>query len=440
MNIRGLALDLLCEYEAGGKYVNLSLSSHRADGLTREERAALTALLYTTVERKLTYDYYISALSGRSTAEINPRTLMILRLGLCQLCHMRSVPAFAAVNETVSLARNKGERAFVNGVLRAAARAGEALPLPDPKKNYRRYLSVKHSFPTETVRLFISLYGQENTERLLECFNGEGYTDLTVNTRKIAVEDYLSTLKAAGIAAVRSEDAPLSLRIEGSVNPERLPGFAEGYFLVQDRASLISAYALGASRGERIIDVCACPGGKSLATAILTDDNAEITSLDIHESKLSLIEGSIERLGLKSVSVAACDATEGKCELFGSFDKVICDVPCSGLGVLGKKPDLRYKSEEAREELPALQYAILSRSAEYLKVGGELVYSTCTLDPRENREVLSRFLEENRGFVRTPFAVGKYNASEGELTLTPHEDGTDGFFMAKIRKIAENDN
>ena len=180
MNIRQIALRILDEYEAGGKFINLALSSHLTDKLSREEKAALTALLYTSVERKLTYDYYICALAGRSDGDIDPHTKNILRLGLCQLIDMHSVPDFAAVNETVKLAEGKGERSFVNGILRAAARQKDTLPAPKEEKNYRRYMSVKYSFPLSTVKHFDSLYGREDTEALLDFFNNEKYTDITV--------------------------------------------------------------------------------------------------------------------------------------------------------------------------------------------------------------------------------------------------------------------
>ena len=435
MNVRKIALNLLNEYEAGEKYANLSLSSHTTDGLSADERSALTALFYTTVEHKLTYDYYIAALSGRSIEKIDLYTKNILRLGLCQIADMRSIPDFAAVNESVKLARNGGERAFVNAILRSAVRVKDSLPLPDRKKNAARFLSVKYSFPLHTVKLFISLYGEEECERLLETFNGSKYTDLTVNTLKITPVSLISSLKEQGIVATADEGLGSSLRILGSFNPERTGGFSEGKFFVQDKASLLSSAALSPKSGELIIDTCACPGGKSFAAAILSGDKAKIYSYDLHESKLSLVTEGAMRLGLTSISADAVDALVGNPDLFGKADKVICDAPCSGLGVLGKKPDLRYKSQEAIDGLPELQGEILKTSAKYLKVGGELVYSTCTLNPKENEEVVELFLRENEDFAKKDFTAGSYASDNGSLTLTPTTDGTDGFFMAKIVRV-----
>ena len=434
MNIRKLAVSLLAEYELGGKYVNLSLSSHMLDSLSREERAALTALLYTTVERKLTYDYYISALSKRAAEDIEPHTRNLLRIGLCQIADMASIPDFAAVNETVKLARNPGERSFVNGVLRAAVRAKESLPLPDKDKNYRRYLSVKYSFPLPLVKLFDSILGKDGTEALLSYYNTEKYTDLAVNTLKISVKDYLVLLKERGIEASVDEITGISVRIPHSVNPEYLPGFSDGLFFVQDRACTISAFALAPKPGETVIDVCACPGGKSFAAAIIMGDGGNISSYDLHESKLSLIESGAERLGVKSLTAMQCDARTPKEELFGKADRVICDVPCSGLGVLSKKPDLRYKSEESIAALPSLQLEILCESAKYLKVGGTLIYSTCTLNTAENEDVVNDFLSQNHGYATEDFSVGELCSKAGALTLYPHISKTDGFFIAKIKR------
>ena len=434
MNIRQIALRILDEYELGGKYINLALSTHAADNLTREEKAALTVLLYTVVERKLTYDYYICAISKRSDSDIDIHTKNILRLGLCQLVDMTSIPDFAAVNETVKLARQKGERAFVNGILRAAQRMKNSLPMPSEEKNYKRYLSVKYSFPLDTVKHFDSLFGREETENLLKFYNEAKYTDITVNTNKISVKEYKAALSERGIETEECTGIKNTLRINNSVNPERLYGFSEGYFFVQDRASLISALALSPEKGDTLVDVCSAPGGKSFSSAILMGNEGKIHSFDLHESKLSLITSGRDRLGLNIIDVDQGDATCPKEELFGTADKLICDAPCSGLGVLGKKPDLRYKDMNSISELPSLQLKILSESVKYLKVGGVAVYSTCTLNPRENEEVVSAFLSENSDFELVPFKVGEFSAESGMLTLLPHKHNTDGFFMAKIIK------
>ncbi len=437
MNARVLALKMLNAYEEEGKYVNLSLSSHSADALSPQERNFLTALLYTAVERKITYDYYINSLSERSPEKIDLYTRNILRLGICQIVGMDKIPDFAAVNETVKLARNKGEGGFVNGILRAVIRNKENLPMPKREKNSARYLSVLHSFPLWIVKRFIGLYGEDECERLLEAFNKSGTTDFTVNTLKITRNKLISRLSELGYNAYPSPFSDNSVRACGSIDPKSIEGFSEGEFFVQDSACAAAITTLAPKAGERLADVCACPGGKSFAAAILMGDKGEISSYDIHESKLSLIESGAERLGLSVISTAVCDGAQGVMEKFGTLDKVICDVPCSGLGVLGKKPDIRYKSEDSLNELPELQLSILKASAKYLKAGGRLLYSTCTLNPEENQDVVKKFLEKAPDFHTVDFSIGEHKSRNGSFTFVPHIHNTDGFFISILEKTGQ---
>lgn len=434
MTVREIALAMLNEYETGGKYINLALSSHRRDSLSSGEKSALTVLLYTTVERLITLDYYLSKVAKRGKNQFDPYTLNILRLGACQILYMRNIPDYAAVNESVKLARSPEERSFVNGVLRALVRKekeGE-LTLPPREKNEARYLSIEKSFPLSLVKHFISLYGVAETEKILDAYNSQNYTDLTVNLTRITREGLLSLFSENGTQASPSALSEITVRIDGSCDPEMLPGFNEGYFFVEDTASAISALVLGTREGDRVIDVCAAPGGKSFAAAILSGGGG-VSSFDIHESKLSLISSGAERLGL-DIEVAPLDATVGSEALYGSFDRVICDVPCSGLGVLGKKSDMRYRDIDGIFELPDLQYSILDVASRYLKTGGSMVYSTCTLNPPENERVVERFLAEHSDFRLVPFTVGEIS-SEGIFTLLPHVHNTDGFFISKLEKV-----
>ena len=432
MNIRKLAHTLLLEYELMGKYVNLSLASHKADGLSPAERGILTSLLYTTVERKLTLDYYISSIAKRPCEKIDISTLCLLRLGLCQIVHMDSVPDFAAVNETVKLARNRGEGSFVNGVLRAAVRLGDAYPMPDEKKNYRRYLSVKYSYPLPLVKHFDTLVGRERCERILAFYNERKGTDIFINSLKISPAEYKARLSEAGIKFSENDICENSVRLDGSISPERFFGFDEGYFLVQDRSSTMSALVLGLKEGESMIDTCSAPGGKSIVSAIMSGDSASVKALDIHQNKLTLIEKSLKRLGILSVECRENDAERPIEEYIGGIDKVLCDVPCSGLGVLSKKPDLRYKDLSALDDLPNLQYSILSASAKYLKAGGTLVYSTCTLNRAENEDVVERFIAENPDYSFEDFEVGNHTSCKGMFTIYPDLHNSDGFFISKI--------
>ncbi len=435
MTVFELAYRLLGQYETSGKYVNLSLSSHMTDGLSKENKAILTALLYKTVEKKLTYDYYISALSKRSMDKITPEARDALRLGLCALLDMKSFPDHAAVNEAVKLVRHKGERAFVNGVLRGAARQKEQLPLPDKNKNAARYYSVYYSIPLSTVKYFISLLGEEGAVSFFESVNTtERKTTLTVNTLKISVKEFIDKLSLAGYEASAAKYSPVSVYLFGSVDPRQLPGFSEGEFFVQDEASAIAPLTLGADKGELIIDTCSAPGGKSFLLSLISGDAAEVHSFDIHDSKLSLITAGAERLGLGGIRAEAKDAQLPEKSLFGKADRVLCDVPCSGLGVLSKKPDLRYKDITSLSSLSQLQLSILCASSKYLKPGGRLVYSTCTLRREENEDIVDKFLMDNPDFEAVDFAFSDLRSENGRMTLYPHIHGTDGFFISKLRK------
>ena len=432
MNIREIALKLLLDYEECGKYVNLSLSSHITDNLSREEMGRLTGMLYTTVEGKLRYDYYIAALAARPVEKLSAHTLGILRLGMAQIFDLERLPDFAAVNETVKLAKNSGERAFVNAILRKAVEVKDNPPLPDKNKNAPRYYSVKYSVPLKTVKHLISELGENGAVAFLEKINTVAHTTLTVNTQKIGVDELVAELEKSGYDVSRAKFSEYSVYVNGSFDVRRAKGYNEGFFFVQDEASAISVLALGACSKDVIIDVCSAPGGKALAASVFSGGGS-VTAFDLHESKISLINGAAKRLGLP-VSATARDALSPDAALFGKADKVICDAPCSGLGVMAKKPDLRYKDICVADELPELQYNILTASSRYLKSGGAMIYSTCTINKCENEEVVSRFLADNPEFYKEDFKVGSLESKDGMLTLYPHIHNTDGFFVARLRR------
>ena len=434
MNTREIAVKLLRSYEENDSYVNLSLNSSLVSSLSAEDRSFVTALLYTTVERRITIDYIISALAKRPVTDISPKALSLLRIGLAQILYMEGVPSYAAVSETVALAGGKGERGFVNGVLREAQRQKDSLPMPPREKNLARYLSVRYSVPLALSKYLLSLLGETEAEALLSAFLTHPPLTIAVNTLRISRDDFLSILKEKEIPAEKTEFSPYGIRILSPMAVTSLPGYAEGWFFVQDEASQLSALALSPMPGARTVDTCAAPGGKSMLSAILMQNRGEVLSLDLHDSKLPLIRESASRLGLSIVRAEQQDAETAREAESGAFDFVLCDVPCSGLGVLWKKPDLRYRVMEGREALPSLQKKILSQSASYVARGGTLVYSTCTLRPEENEDVVRDFLASHPEFSLEPFAFGALSAAEGMLTTYPHLHGMDGFFVAKMRR------
>ena len=387
MNIRKLALDMLLDYELNGKYVNLSLSSHLADSLSAAERGQLTALLYTAVERKLTYDYYIASLGGRNIDDVDIYTKNVLRLGLCQILHMHSIPDFAATNETVKLARNKGEGAFVNGILRAAVRNKENMPLPSAQKNFKRYLSVKYSFPEEIVEF---LWDTGFCEELLKSLNSEPETTVRVNALK--KEELETTMEVSPIYS--------GARILKGTDIAENPDYQKGRIIPQDIAAMMAGLALSPKAGDTVIDMCAAPGGKTSHLAELMENEGKIYAFDIHPHKIEIIKKNAERMGISIIDARLGDGCKLQEEFLEKADKVLCDVPCSGLGIIRRKPDIKWNKDDI-EELPEIQYGILQNAAKYLKVGGELVYSTCTILKRENEDVVMRFLEENENFELT---------------------------------------
>ena len=414
---RALAFTLLLDWAEKGQYPNIALDhALRRHKLSSADRALLTTLVYGVIERALTLDAIIDGLAAR---EIEPRVRALLRLGIYQLRYLDRVPAHAAVNETVELAPRR-VRGFVNAILRAYGRQKEEFAFADPTDTHT--MSVAYSVAEPICAAFIEAFGLSRAASILAAFGKTPPLTLRVNTLRVSRDAYLARLAAAGIAASPCA-AESGIRLSGSMNPTELPGFAEGDCFVQDEASQRCVAALGAQAGELVLDLCACPGAKSFGAAIDMGNRGRVISADLHENKLSLVRSGAERLGISIIETAARDARTVVEELVGRADRVICDVPCSGLGVLGKKPDLRYKSIEAAERLPAIQAAILETAARYVRVGGRLVYSTCTLLPAENQGVTAPFLAAHPEFVVVE-----------ERTLTPDADRTDGFYFCAMER------
>lgn len=432
MDLRKEALSLLLDWEEKKTYINISVAA-KAAGLPAQERRFLTALVYGAVERRITLDHLIGAFAERSVGDLAPHTRNLLRLGLYQLLYMEGVPAFAAVNETVRLGKNPGEKGLVNGVLRKAQRQKGSLPFPPKEKNPARYLSVVYSLPAWLVKHFLSFYGEE-TEALLAAFNENPPLTVAVNLSRLSRDELLEKFLSAGIPAEKTPFSDQGIRVLAPCPPNTLPGFAEGLCWVQDEASQLVSLALDPQPGETVIDLCACPGGKSFGAASRMAGRGSILSFDLHKSKLSLIASGAERLGFSMIQLAEGDATVQNNALLEMADRVICDVPCSGLGVLSKKPDLRFREKEGISSLPPLQAEILENAAKYLRPGGVMIYSTCTLSPEENEEQVAAFLEKHPDFVPVEFSAGALSSKDGMMTLLPHRHKTDGFFLAKMKK------
>jgi 16S rRNA (cytosine967-C5)-methyltransferase len=304
---------------------------------------------------------------------------------------------------------------------------------PDRETSPVESLSVRHSFPEDVSRRFIELYGYDRAERIFEIFNRPPKLTLRINTLKISREDYARLLDEKGIEYTLSKRLENAILLE-NISFSSLPGFDEGYFFVQDEASQICVEAIETEAGMLMIDSCSCPGSKSFGSAIKMGNKGKILSFDLHASKLKLIDKSAERLGIDIIEAAVRDGRDLEPSLEGVADRVLCDVPCSGLGVIAKKPEIRYKSVADFARLPEIQYAILENCSRYVKFGGVLVYSTCTLLPEENEDNVLRFLAAHKDFEAVDFSVGDIDSVGGMLSLTPDEHMTDGFFVAKMKR------
>ena len=430
-NIKKLVYHSLISCEENGRYSNLELNSViKYKDLSQDERSLFTALFYGVIERRITLDYQIAKLSKRPIQKLDTAVMTLLRIGLYQILYMTSIPDHAAINETVEIAKsivNRGAVGYINGILRSAKRiikSNDTLNLftPDQAKDVCGFLSITYGYPRYLCKLWVKSYGKEIAEKIMISLNSRHQTVLQVNLLKISRADFIDKLIKLGYDAKPSSltDTGVILR-SGTVSS--LPGFDDGLFFVQDDASALAVYDLAPMSGENILDVCACPGGKSFYSAIMMNNVGKIISSDIHENKLSLITSGASRLGLDIISTRCTDASVYDPAFENSADRVICDVPCSGFGTISKKPDLRHKQQSDISSLPELQYSILQTSARYLKNGGTLMYSTCTLNPAENEDNVNRFLSENSNFTLIKM-----------VTNLPCETGSDGFFHALLKK------
>lgn len=422
--VRSTALSLLCRAEAAEQYSNIALDhAIKRGNFSPADRALLTVLVYGTIERRLTLDRWISHLSDRAPETLSCEILCLLRMGLYQMAFLDRVPDHAAVNETVSLAPKRA-RGFVNAILRSFARLGKKIPPPDAQTHPIEHLSVVYSVGEALCRRLCETYGFARTESMLAAF-GERNSEITlrINTLKISRKDYLAALAECGIAAEPTEESRSGIRL-GGVPVAELYGYEEGYFFVQDEASQLCVEALEAEEGMQTVDLCACPGSKSFGIAIEMKNTGSLLSRDLHRNKLSLIDAGAARLGLAVISTEAADAREVNAAYLGHFDRVLCDVPCSGFGVIGKKPELRYKDPASAAPLADIQLEIAKVGASYLKVGGRMIYSTCTVLPEENGENVRRLLAAcpELRLVR-------------ERSLFPDTDGCDGFYFAVLERI-----
>ena len=412
---------------------------HYTAEMSPRDAALATALTGGVLQHRSMCDFYLTKFSKTKLKKVQPRILDLLRMGVYQLLWMDRIPDSAAVNETVRLARSlchadRQTAGYVNGVLRAIARKKDHLPQPDCETK-GEYYSLRYSHPRWLTELYLEQFGVKQTRLLLEADNQPAPTVLRVNTLRADVEQVRQELEEQGVVVQTHETIPNCLLVSGTGNLERLPAFAEGRVTVQDGASQMSVYALDPQPGMEVLDCCAAPGGKSFFAAERMGDIGTVVSCDVYDHKRNKIQEGAQRLGLGCIRTELQDAAMFRPEWEEHFDAVLCDVPCSGMGIIRKKPEIRYKDEEPLRGLPDIQLAIVSNASRYVKAGGTLVYSTCTLLRRENEAVVQSFLQSHPAFEQVSFSLPVCTEPvDGCVTLLPHVHNTDGFFVAKLRK------
>lgn len=436
MGARETALNVLIACRREGAWSNGVLKDYTSrDGLDRRESALAARLCYGVLQNRGKLDFYLKQLLTGKLRSLHPVVRDILHMGLYQLYETDRIPERAAVHESVELAKKycpkvKNAPALVNGVLRNAIRNRENMAQPET-------LCEKYSHPQGLIELFRAYVGQERLESMLQANNSVPQIYAQVNTLRISAEGLAEQLKCEGVTATAHPWLPDCLILSETGNLEALPSFREGLFYIQDPAAKLSVLCAKLSSDTKtVLDCCAAPGGKSFAAAIATGGNARIVACDIHPHKTALLQKGAQRLGLNSITAKQQDGTVPNAEWIGKMDAVICDVPCSGYGIIRKKPDIRFKDPDSMRELPILQLAILSNQASYVKPGGVLMYSTCTLVRRENEGVVEKFLKQNPDFylenLTLPEAFSKTDSPM--LTLIPGQYDTDGFFICRLRR------
>ena len=414
----------LIDVESRKAYSNLALN-HQIIINKPSSQAFVREIVYGVLEHKLTIDYYLDQLVRNGIENLKAAELTILRMGVYQLRYMNSVPEYAAVNESVVLAKKycRGKAGFINGVLREYLNRKMQLRLPDRGEDEVRYLSVKYSYSPWIIELWLEHYDMEFVERLLEAGNETAPLTVRLNWLKVMKKDLIDSLQKKGFEVSEGNLCQNALNVKGTglLDSEM---YKLGMFTPQDESSMLVAEKLDPQQGETIMDVCAAPGGKTTAIAERMNNTGRIIESDIYRRKLDLIDKDARRLGILNIETRSWDATRVDSSMVQKADRVLVDAPCSGLGVIRRKPEIKYKEyNDDMELLPKKQLAILSASSAYVKPGGVLLYSTCTINPRENEQVVDTFLRKNLSFRQV----------ERKLLL-PDVDKTDGFFICLMKK------
>ena len=442
LDAREVALRIINDVTQNHAYANIALTREiNRQKLSDQDRRFITELVYGSIKAKETLDWMIGFYINRPLTTIPPIILNILRMGMYQMFFLSKIPVSAACNQAVELTKKYGHIGtvkFVNAVLRNAGRTPEKIVYPDKEKNLSKFLALTYFHPEWLVTRWIERLGAAATEELCSINNVTPSLCLRTNTLKNTRAELLAILEGEGVVAEASEWTPEGIVCHSAPALSTLQSLRTGLFQIQDESSMLVAHVLDPQPGEFIIDTCAAPGGKTTHMAALMGNKGRIVATDIYEHKLLLIKENAQRLGITIIDNCELDATLIGTKFAGQADRVLVDAPCSGLGVLRRKADSRWRKEESMlKELPKLQRAILHSAADCVKVGGVLVYSTCTTEPEENQKVVESFLRSRPEF--TLEKTGEFLPVSGHdaemVQLWPHVDHVDGFFIARLTRV-----
>ncbi|MCC0664814.1 16S rRNA (cytosine(967)-C(5))-methyltransferase RsmB [Clostridioides sp. ZZV15-6597] len=440
MDAREIGFKVLCDIEKNNNYSNIAINKHFKNlEISDMDRGLATELIYGVVENKYYLDYIINKLSKIKVKKMSTYVKIFLRMGTYQILFLNSISDYAAVNETVKLSKkyDKKSSGFINAILRNEIRNKDTI-MDITEEDSVKYLSIKYSYNSWIIKNWIDNFGQEFTEDLLEANNEKPSIYIRTNTLKISREELIEKLNQEGIMCLKVPMVEEAIKVEKLKNIENNELFKAGLFTIQDISSMIVGKVINPKEDSLILDVCSAPGGKSTHLATLMNNTGQVIARDIFEHKLKLIKATVNRLGLKNVCVEGFDASEIDENSINKFDYVLADVPCSGLGIIRRKPEIKYKKEEELEDITSIQKKILENASKYVKIGGTLVYSTCTVQHMENINIINSFIEENNNFELTPIDtinVDLDNQDKGYLKIYPNIHGIDGFFIAKLKRI-----
>lgn len=446
VNTRAVVLDILIEVNENGGYSHLTINNalKKYQYLEKKERAFISRLAQGTIERQITIDYIIDEFSQVAVKRMKPIIRNILRMAVYQIVYMEQVPDAAACDEAVKLANRRGFfnlSSFVNGVLRNISRSKDDIKYPEKDTNYVRYLSIKYSMPAWIIKDWLEEFTEDTVEKILEAFLCIDDTTIRCNVNKTNTEELKKLLEEESVVAQNAPYLDFALKISGYNYLDTVKSFKEGMFQIQDISSMLVALVANPKKDDYVLDVCAAPGGKSLHMAELLEGTGYVEARDISEYKVGLIRENIERMEAHNVGARVMDVLVFDELSIDKADIVIADLPCSGLGVIGKKKDIKYRmTKEKQEELEQLQRDILSKVQSYVKPGGYLVYSTCTINKGENIDNVNWFINNYKFELESisdelPKELRGDTTDKGYLQLLPGIHECDGFFIAKLRRI-----